>query len=124
MARRGAIPARFGEIHPKNLVPAYATIVAGVLSVIWFVVIVQVSTDVLADCVTGLGFLVCFYYGFTGLASVIFHRYELLKTPRKFLMFGIVPFFGFAVLMFVFVKGILFYGHAANNDSAPLAGLG
>jgi amino acid transporter len=124
MARRGAIPARFGEIHPKNLVPAYATIVAGVLSVIWFVVIVQVSTNVLSDCVTGLGFLVCFYYGFTGLASVIFHRYYLLQSPRKFLMFGIVPFFGFAVLMFVFVRGMLFYGHAVNNDSPPLAGLG
>jgi amino acid transporter len=34
MSRRGAIPKRFSEIHPDNLVPAYATIVAGVLSVI------------------------------------------------------------------------------------------
>jgi amino acid transporter len=124
MARRGAIPARFGEIHPKNLVPAYATIVAGILSVIWFIVIVQVSTNVLGDCVTGLGFLVCFYYGFTGLASTIFHRNILFKSPRNFLMYGVLPLFGFAVLMFVFVRGITFYGHAENNDSPPLLGLG
>ncbi len=124
MARRGAIPARFAEIHPRNLVPAYATIVAGVLSVIWFVVIVQVSTNVLSDCVTGLGFLVAFYYGFTGLACVIFYRRELLKSARNFFTMGVVPLFGFAVLMFVFVRGFIFYGHAVNDTSPPFLGLG
>jgi amino acid transporter len=124
MARRGAIPKRFAEIHPQNLVPAYATIVAGVLSVIWFVFIVLVSTNVLADCVTGLGFLVAFYYGFTGLACVIFYRRELLKSGRNFLMMGVLPLFGFAVLMFIFVRGFVFYGHSANDSSPPLLGLG
>lgn len=124
MARRGAIPARFAEIHAKNLVPAYATIVAGILSVIWFVFIVLVSTNVLADCVTGLGFLVAFYYGFTGLACVIFYRRELLKSGKNFLMMGVLPLFGFAVLMFIFVRGFVFYGHSANDSSPPLLGLG
>jgi amino acid transporter len=124
MARRGAIPKRFGEIHPENLVPAFATIMAGVLSVIWFVFIVLVSTNVLADCVTGLGFLVAFYYGFTGLACVIFYRRELLKSGRNFLMMGVLPFFGFAVLMFVFVRGFIEYANPSNDSSPPLLGLG
>ncbi len=124
MARRGAIPARFGEIHARNLVPGYATITAGVLSVIWFVFIVLVSTNVLADCVTGLGFLVAFYYGFTGLACAIFYRREAFKSPRNFLMMTVLPLFGFAVLMFVFVRGFAFYGHAANDSSPPFLGLG
>src|SRR5581483_1318109 len=63
MARRGAIPKRFGQIHATNLVPGSATIWAGVLSLIWFVGIELLSTNVLADCVAGLGFLVCYYYG-------------------------------------------------------------
>ena len=84
MARRGAIPGRFGEIHAENLVPGYATIVAGVLSVIWFVFIVLVSSNVLADSVTGLGFMVAFYYGFTGFACAIFYRRELLKSVENF----------------------------------------
>ena len=50
----------------------------------------------LADCVTGLGFLVCFYYGFTGLACTIFHRNELFKSARNFLMYGVLPLFGSA----------------------------
>ncbi|MFZ0090590.1 MAG: APC family permease [Solirubrobacteraceae bacterium] len=124
MARRGAIPARFGSIHERNLVPGYATIVAGVLSVIWFVIIVLVSTNVLADCVTGLGFLVAFYYGFTGFACTIFYRRELLKSARNFLLFGVLPTAGGLVLMYIFVKGFITYGHSANDSSPPFLGLG
>jgi amino acid transporter len=124
MARRGAIPKRFGEIHPTNLVPAFATITAGVLSVIWFVFIVLVSTNVLADCVTGLGFLVAFYYGFTGLACTIFYRRELLKSGKNFVMMGVLPIFGFLVLMFIFVRGFIEYANSANDSSPPLLGLG
>jgi amino acid transporter len=124
MARRGAIPARFASIHQRNLVPGYATVVAGILSVIWFVFIVLVSTNVLADCVTGLGFLVAFYYGFTGLACTIFYRRELVKSGRNFLMMGVLPIFGFVVLMFVFIRGFIFYGHAVNDSSPPFLGLG
>jgi amino acid transporter len=124
MARRGAIPARFASIHPRNLVPGYATVTAGVLSVIWFVFIVSVSTHVLSDCVTGLGFLVSFYYGFTGFTCAIFYRRELLKSARNFLMLGVLPTFGGAVLTFVFIRGFIYYGHAANDSSPPFLGLG
>jgi amino acid transporter len=124
MSRRGAIPKRFSEIHPENLVPAYATIVAGVLSVAWFIFIVQVSTHVLADSISGLGFVVCFYYGFTGLASVIFYRRELFKSTRNFFSLFFAPMFGFVVLMAIFVRGFIYYGHAANDSSPPFLGLG
>lgn len=124
MARRGAIPGRFGAIHPENLVPGFATIVAGVLSVLWFVFIVLVSSNVLADSVTGLGFLVCFYYGFTGLSSAIFYRRELLKSVRNFVVYGAIPVIGFLVLMGIFYRGMTYYGHAANDSSPPFLGLG
>jgi amino acid transporter len=124
MARRGAFPAKLGEISPKSQVPAFATILAGVLSVVWFVVIEIASSNVLGDCVSGLGFLVCFYYGFTGLACAIFYRRELTKSVKNFLTLGLLPIIGFLALMLVFVKGMIFYGHAANDVSKPLLGLG
>ena len=124
MSRRGAIPSRFAEIHPENLVPAYATIVAGVLSVLWFVFIVNISTNVLADSVSGLGFIVCFYYGFTGLACTIFYRRELFKSARNFFTLCAAPMFGFLVLMAILVRGFIYYGHAANDSSPPFLGLG
>jgi amino acid transporter len=124
MARRGAIPARFGEIHEQNLVPGYATIVAGVLSVIWFVFIVLISSNVLTDSVTGLGFMVAFYYGFTGFACAIFYRRELLKSVKNFVVYGLLPTLGGLVLMGIFAKGMIYYGHAANDSSKPFLGLG
>jgi hypothetical protein len=98
--------------------------VAGVLSVVWFVIIVAISTNVLADCVAGLGFMVSFYYGFTGFACAIFYRRELRKSVRNFFMLGALPVFGGLVLMGIFVRGMIYYGHAANDTSPPLAGLG
>ena len=124
MARRGAIPERFSEIHVRNLVPARATIWAGVLSVIWFVVISILSSNVLGDCVAGLGFLVCIYYGFTAFACVVFYRRELTKSPRNFIELGLMPFAGGAILMAILVYGAIFYGHVVNDYSPPLLHLG
>jgi hypothetical protein len=88
------------------------------------VIIVAVSTNVLADCVTGLGFLVSFYYGFTGFACVIFYRRELMKSVRNFFVMGVLPAFGGLVLMGIFVKGFTYYANSANDSSPPLLGLG
>ncbi len=124
MARRGAIPDRFADIHERNLIPGNATLWAGGLSVIWYVFIVNVSTNVLGDCVAGLGFLVCTYYGFTGFACTWFYRHELTKSAKNFFRLGFVPTFGGAVLMLILVRGAIFYGHAINDYSPPFLGLG
>lgn len=124
MARRGAIPKRFAQIHERNLSPGTATIWAGVLSVIWFVAIEILSTNVLADCVSGLGILVCIYYGFTGFCCTWFYRYELTKSVRNFFMLGVFPMLGGVILMVILVKAVVYYGDAANDSSGAFLGLG
>ncbi len=124
MARRSAIPEGFAEIHPRNLIPAKATIWAGILSVIWYVLISIFSTDVLADCVAGLGFLVCIYYGFTGFTCTIYYRRELRKSWRNFVSLGLLPTVGGVILMAILGYGLYYYGQAANDSSPPLLGLG
>lgn len=124
MARRGAIPRSFAEIHNKNMSPGNATIWAGILSVIWFVGIELLSTNVLSDCVSGLGILVCIYYGFTGFCATWFYRHELTKSVRNLFMFGILPTLGGLILMVILVKAVITYGHQANNYSKDLLGLG
>jgi amino acid transporter len=124
MGRRDAIPRRFAEIHPKNLIPARATIWAGVLSVIWYIAISILSSNVLGDCVAGLGFLVCIYYGFTGFACAIFYRYEIFKSVRNFVSLFLMPVVGGLVLMGILGYGVYFYGKSVNDYSPPLLGLG
>jgi amino acid transporter len=124
MARRGAIPSRFAEIHHKNMSPEPATIWAGILSLIWFIAIELFSANVLADCVAGLGILVCIYYGFTGFACTWFYRRELTKSVRNLLTFGVMPTLGGLMLMGILVKAVVVYSDAANDSSKPLLGMG
>jgi amino acid transporter len=124
MGRRGAIPRRFASIHARNLTPGPATIWAGALSVIWYVVIVNVSSNVLGDCVAGLGFLVCIYYGFTGFACTWFYRRQLTRSVRHLLTLAVLPTFGGLVLMGILVRGAIYYGHEINDYSPPFLGLG
>lgn len=124
MARRGAIPSRFAQIHDRNMSPSTATIWAGVASLIWFIAISILSTNVLADCVAGLGILVCIYYGFTGFACTWFYRYELRKSARNFFMLGFFPTVGGLILMGILVKAATYYGDANNDSSGAFLGLG
>jgi amino acid transporter len=124
MARRGAIPSQFAEIHDRNMSPSKATIWAGVLSFIWFIAIEILSTNVLADCVAGLGILVCIYYGFTGFACTWFYRYELKKSVRNFFMLGFFPTVGGLILMVIMIKAVTYYGNASNDSSGAFLGMG
>jgi amino acid transporter len=124
MGRRGAIPRQFASIHARNLTPGPATLWAGGLSVLWYVVIVNVSSNVLGDCVAGLGFLVCIYYGFTGFACTWFYRHQVTKSVRHFLTLAVLPTFGGLVLMGILVRGAIYYGHEINDYSPPFLGLG
>ena len=36
MARAGALPKKFGAIHPRYLTPGFATLVMGAVSIVWF----------------------------------------------------------------------------------------
>jgi amino acid transporter len=124
MARRGALPTRYAEIKEKNQVPGYATVVTGVLSAIWYVAIVNVSTHVLADVVVGAGFLVSLYYGFTGIACTVFFRRELHKSLANLLTMGVLPILGALTLFIIFARGMVYYADPNNVSSQLIWGLG
>ena len=57
----------------------------------WTVALLALNPDqnVLGDSISALGFAVCFYYGFTGLACAVYFRRELLKSARNFIFAGL-----------------------------------
>jgi amino acid transporter len=125
MAKWNAIPSAFGRIHPRFLTPSFSTLLMGGLSIVWTICLVgfNPSQNVLGDTISALGFSVCFYYGFTGVACALYFRRELLKSWRNFLFAGAIPFAGGGMMAYVAVKAFGYYKTAGNNYSHALLGI-
>jgi amino acid transporter len=126
MARFGSIPKIFGRIHPRYLTPDVSTLVMGAVSLVWTLLIINVSQNVLNDSITGIGFGIAFYYGLTGFACVVYYRKEIFKSLKNFIMVGVAPFLGGAMLTFIFVKAFFDYKTTSTdvNYSGGFLGVG
>jgi amino acid transporter len=127
MARWGALPKAFGTVSPRFKTPTVSTISMGVVSIVWYILVNQLSQNVLGDSVTALGFMIAFYYGFTGLACVVYYRRAILRSARNFVLAGLLPLLGFAALAFVFIRAYIDYGTKGYdqdyNYTAPWLGI-
>jgi amino acid transporter len=125
MARWGAIPPRFGQVHPRFYTPTFSTLLMGGLSIAWTVVLLAFNPNqnVLGDTISALGFSVCFYYGFTGLACAVYFRRDLFKSVRNFVFAGLIPVVGGLMMGYVAIKAYGYYNTAGNNYSKALLGI-
>ena len=125
MAKWNAIPNAFGSIHPRYYTPSFSTLLMGVLSIIWTVCLLgfNPSQNVLGDTISALGFSVCFYYGFTGLACAVYFRRDLLKSARNFILAGLIPVVGGIMMGYVGIKAFSYYNTAGNNYAKPILGI-
>ncbi len=118
MSAHGALPAWLARIHPRYRTPATATVVMGLVSALFFVLLTAVSKNVLADSAASVGLLIAFYYGLTGFACVWFFRRELLTSAGSLLTKGILPLAGGLTLLGAFVLSIKSYWPAASSYSS------
>jgi amino acid transporter len=125
MARWRSIPSAFGRVHPRYQTPTFSTLLMGGLSIVWTVALLAFNPnqDVLGDTISALGFAVCFYYGFTGVACAFYYRRELFKSARNFFFAGLIPAVGGLMLFGVAIKAYDYYSTAGNNYSKALAGI-
>jgi amino acid transporter len=118
MAAHGAIPGWFARMHPRYRTPTTATIVMGIVSAVFFVLLTLTSKNVLADSAASVGLLIAFYYGLTGFACVWFFRRDLLTSGRAFVTKGVLPLIGGLTLLAAFVLSIKSYWPAASSYSS------
>ena len=104
MARAGALPGRFGEVHPQYLNPGYATLVMGGVSMAWYLGLTMISKNVLDDSILALGLCIAFYYGLTAFACVILHWHQLFESASNFVFIGVIPAAGGMMMAALFVK--------------------
>jgi amino acid transporter len=125
MAHWKAIPSAFGRVHPRFLTPSFSTLLMGGLSTVWTIALLAFNPnqDVLGDTISALGFAVCFYYGFTGLACAVYFRRDLLKSVRNFFLAGLIPVVGGVMMGYVAIKAYSYYSTAGNNYSKALGGI-
>ncbi len=123
MAYWKSIPQAFGRVHPRYLTPSFSTLLMGGVSILWTIVILLLSANALEDSIVAIGFPICFYYGFTGIACIVYYRHELTNSVRDFILLGLAPLLGGLILFGVFVKAVIFYGHAENVSSKPILGI-
>jgi amino acid transporter len=119
MAAYRAIPKSFARIHPRFLTPTVSTIVMGLVSIIFYAIVNNVSnaTGVFGDAVTAIGIFIAFYYGLTGFACGWYYRRNLRSSARNLWMQGILPVTGALILWFLGGWSIwLNYDVATQND--------
>jgi amino acid transporter len=125
MANWGALPKVFARVHPRFQTPSVSTLAMGGVSIVWTVGLLLTSSPahILGDSITGLGFSILFYYGFTGFACAIYFRRELFKSVHRAVLVGLVPFAGFAGMAYIFVKSYVTVSTPGYNYSPPMFGI-
>ncbi len=123
MAHWKAVTSLLSRVHKRYLTPTVSTLGFGLLSIVVTIVLLLLSESVLEDSIAAIGFPICFYYGFTGVACALYYRHELTKSVRNFLLLGVGPMLGGLMLFGVGVRAAFYYGHKENVSSPPILGI-
>ncbi len=123
MAHWKAVTSLLGRVHKRFLTPTVSTLGFGLLSIVVTIVILLLSESVLLDSISAVGFPICFYYGWTGIACAIYYRRELRESLRKFLLLGLGPALGGLGMFAVGVKAAIYYGEQKNVASKEILGI-
>lgn len=115
MARRGALPRRFASISPTHRTPDVSTWWVAAVAVAWYVVVGLISENALYDSITGLSLLIALYYALTGLACAVYFRRQLRHSVRNFLLLGVGPLVGAAMLGWLLVLSVRDLADAENS---------
>jgi amino acid transporter len=117
MARRHALPATFGRIHPRHRTPDVSTWWVAGIAIAWYVGIYTLSENALYDSATALSLLVAFYYALSGIACAIYHRKHLTESARNLLLIGVFPVVGAGLLIWLLVLSIRDMADPENSYS-------
>ncbi|MEY9777953.1 APC family permease [Arthrobacter sp. MW3 TE3886] len=102
MGVHGALPRRFGEVHPRHQTPGYSTQVMGAGAVAYYVLMSVLSENLLADSISSISLFIAFYYALTGFACVWYFRATLRGSARNFWFRGVMPLLGALMLTAAF----------------------
>ncbi len=124
MGAYGAFPKKFSEVHPRYLVPSFSTLVAGIITGVFYTVVSLLSEHTLLDTIAALGIMICWYYGITAFACVWYFRHELFANVHNIVFKFLFPLLGGLILAAVFVISIKESMNPENGSGASIGGIG
>ncbi|MFT3662420.1 MAG: APC family permease [Gordonia sp. (in: high G+C Gram-positive bacteria)] len=125
MGAYGAFPKKLASVHPRYLVPTYATVVAAIVTGVFYVVVKLISDNALWDTIASLGIMICWYYGITAFACVWFFRRELFRSVHNIVYKFAFPLIGGTILAVVFVISVIeSLDPETSGSGTSLAGMG
>ncbi|GEE02143.1 amino acid transporter [Gordonia spumicola] len=119
-----AFPAKFAEISPRYLSPAFASIVAGAVTAVFYTAVTLLSEKTLGDTIAALGIMICWYYGITAFACVWYFRGELFANAHNIVYKFLFPLLGGISLITVFVISVRESLNPDNGSGASIFGIG
>ncbi len=124
MGSYGAFPKKVAEISPRYLSPAFAALVAGVVTAVFYTVVTVLSERTLIDTIAALGIMICWYYGITAFACVWYFRHQLFDSAHNFFYKLVCPLLGGAALIAVFIISVGESMNPDNGSGASIFGIG
>ncbi len=122
MGRDRVFPKFFDSIHKRYRTPWNATILLGLLNVVFLAAVMLLSGTVgkaLINIVNTLGLMAATFYFLTASTAVWYYRRAIARSVGNFVLGGILPGFGAAFMLFVIV-----YELATHALSGAEIGLG
>ena len=123
MAHWKAVTNLLSRVHKRYLTPTVSTLGFGVIAIAITIALLLLSESVLVDSLTSIGFPICFYYGFTGVACAWYFRRDLRESIRNFLLLGVGPLLGGLMLFAVGIKAAFYYADTSHVESKPILGI-
>ncbi|MDQ0819887.1 amino acid transporter [Arthrobacter sp. V4I6] len=102
MGVHGALPPKFGQVHPRYQTPGFSTRMMGAAAVAYYVLMSLLSQNLLADSISSISLFIAFYYALTGFACVWYFRATLGRSARNLWFRGILPLIGALLLTAAF----------------------
>lgn len=109
MGRDGVFPKFFDNVHPRYLTPWNATILLGLLNVVflWGATLFSSIGTALDNIVSTLGIMAAIFYFLTAFTAVWYYRKAIMTSTANFILGGILPGFGAAFMLFVIIYSLV-----------------
>lgn len=105
MGRDRVFPRWFGQVSPQFRTPMHATILVGLLNVVflWGSTLVGSIGNALADVVSTLGLMAAMFYLLTAATAIWCYRRSVASSVSNFLLAGVLPAIGAGFMAFVII---------------------